>query len=191
MDEMTNLQASTENILVRMKDLEKLFATIPKNRIKAELGMKEYERLVAILEYVNIKTTEIARSLKDDIKVDLFEEKESFFFILKEDNKLKKQKVADENIPQILELAEVFGVDINRDSVVSVTEPKDSEERISTNKVLAQARKQLNYDEYIKLRKQFEEEGWIILEETKSINLEEDSLKTRREFLNDILDKKE
>ena len=163
MDVITNLKASTENFLTRMKGLEKLFATIPKHQIKAELGIKEYERIVAILEYVNIKTTEIAKSLKDDIKVDLFEEQESFFFTLKDDNKLKKQKAADDNIPQILELANVYGLDIERNSVVTNTEPKDSEERISTNKILAKARKQLSQDDYLKLRKHFEKEGWIVI----------------------------
>ena len=146
-----------------MKGLEKLFATIPKHQIKAELGIQEYERIVAILEYVNIKTTEIAKSLKDDIKVDLFEEQESFFFTLKDDNKLKKQKAADDNIPQILALANVYGLDIERNSVVTNTEPKDSEERISTNKILAKARKQLSQDDYLKLRKHFEKEGWIVI----------------------------
>ena len=189
MDVITNLKASTENFLTRMKGLEKLFATIPKHQIKAELGIQEYERIVAILEYVNIKTTEIAKSLKDDIKVDLFEEQESFFFTLKDDNKLKKQKAADDNIPQILELANVYGLDIERNSVVTNTEPKDSEERISTNKILAKARKQLSQDDYLKLRKHFEKEGWIVIENDKDIDLVEDSLKTRGELLNDILDR--
>ena len=106
---------------------------------------------------------------------------------------LKKQKEADENIAKILELVEVCGVDIKRGNVITYSKPqeeKGAEEKISTNKILAQARKQLNLDDYFKLRDLFEKEGWIKIEEDKDINLVEEALKTPGQQLNSILDKK-
>ena len=192
MEEMTILEVSTENFLTSMKELEKLFATTPKHKIKEELGIVKYERIVAILEYVNIRTTNIAQSLKDDIRGDLLEEKNSFFFTLKDDIKLKKQKEADENISKILELVEVSGVEIKRSSVITYSKPqeeKGAEEKISTNKILAQARKQLNKEEYLQLRDLFEKEGWISIVPDKDINLVEEALKTTGQQLISILDK--
>ena len=176
MNEIQSLVANTEELLVTIKKLEKEFMLIPKNQIKTELGIKDYERIVAILEYNNIRTTQISKTLTEDIKGDLLEEKHADFFVFSDKVKLKKQKKADEDINEILELAKVFGLEIKRDKVTSTTTAKDAEEHISTNKVLNKARKELYHDEYMKLRKLFETRGWILVEEDTLMSLEENSI---------------
>ncbi|MGL5955423.1 MAG: hypothetical protein ACRC0X_02270 [Brevinema sp.] len=167
--------ADTERMFNTYKEFETKIAQTQMTVVKNNLTLEQAERIVAIMEYINIRTSNIAGYLKSSIQTEA-EENKLILFSYKEDNKLKKQKKADESIPEILELCEAFGLDIPKDLIITCKPPQEERTVISTNKILENARDYLSQEQYLKLRDTMEENGYIVIEKDIRMKLEEDVL---------------